>query len=121
MSFIRFELKKGFKVGEPSVSIVRQGMFYFNSSMIRQHIKDKRNVAYHYDANARKIGFEFLATPHNASFVIQRPKNAGSGFASAKSFLNYHGINFNDKQTFRVEHDVKNKLYVIDLKEPIKK
>jgi len=120
MSFVKFTMKK-IRVGKPQITINEKGMFYFNAAMMDTHIKEKRNVIYHYDEQYRKIGFSFLAERQEISYRIQRQNNRGSASASAKPFLNYHRINYTVKQTFDVEYDTRNKLYVIDLKEPIKK
>lgn len=99
----------------PKVSIWMGGQIGFNQGAVeRFNIRSFQYAVLFYDKNERKIGFIFTNEAEEGANKITKGKTGA--FVSAKTFLDYYGINHDKTERYSLYYDDKNELYVIDLK-----
>jgi len=101
----------------PKVSIWSRGQIGFSVGAVNRYKIDKyKYVVFLYDADNKRVGFEF--TNDEKAAGIARLNHRKTGITvGAKSFLDYYAIDYKETRQYALERDRESSLYVIDLKE----
>jgi len=101
----------------PKVSIWSRGQIGFSVGAVSRYKVDQYDyVVFLYDADSKKVGFEFTNDEKEAGAAKLNKRNTGV-IVGAKSFLDYYGIDYKETRQYTLEHDKENNLYVINLQE----
>ncbi len=101
----------------PKVSIWSRGQIGFSVGAVNRYKVDQYNyVVFLYDADNKKVAFEFTNDEKEAGAAKLNKRNTGV-IVGAKSFLDYYGVDYKETRQYVLEHDEENNLYVIDLQE----
>jgi len=113
MAFERFsERGRGYK---PKVSIWKRGQIGFNQGAVKRFDLDKYQYAVlFFDAENKRIGFKFTNDVDEDGISKLTVKDTGA-IMSAKSFLDFHEIDYEETRKYDIGYDEKEKLYVVKL------
>lgn len=113
MPFERFtKVGRGYK---PKVSIWSKGQIGFNQgAVLRLNLKKYKFAILFYDQESRRVGLRFTNDINEDGAVKLHVRKTGA-VISARSFLDYYGIDYSKKQKYDVDYDKENNLYVISL------
>ncbi len=101
----------------PKVSIWSRGQIGFSVGAVNRYKVDQYNyVVFLYDADNKKVAFEFTNDEKEAGAAKLNKRNTGV-IVGAKSFLDYYGVDYKETRQYVLEHDEESNLYVIDLQE----
>jgi len=110
------------RIDTPKVSIWTRGQIGFNQGASKEYNLDGyKFVVIYYDRETQRIGIELTndAKCEGAVKIINR-KNSGISF-SATAFLKHYKIDYSETRKYGLYYDEKNKMFVVDLKKPLKK
>lgn len=115
MGFVRFT-----KTGRsyvPNVSIWSRGQIGFSVGAVNRFRLDQYDyVVFLFDPEEKKIGFLFT-TDEKEEGAIKLNKRSTGIMAGAKSFLDFHDIDYSETAQYTLSHDKENNLLIISLGE----
>jgi hypothetical protein len=118
MGYEIFEKKRP-KPGTPVMSFSKIGSITFNQTVSRAFEKlGIKNVLLMWDAGARKIALKATSDEEDPrSYVVRyNDKGNGAGF-SAKTFLDYAGIDYSQRKPITIDISSSNE-FVVEVKVP---
>ena len=118
MSFVLFIRDNILWADEPMVHIWKPGTAFFNSRAVAEFQLTKYSYVFiYYDAEEKKIGFQFLEKRKYGAFRLG--KKHKSVRCHMQSFIKYHKLDYIIGRKFKVQWDEENELFVIDVNIPI--
>jgi len=118
MAYEVFE-KKTTRLGTPVMSISKLGSLTFNQTASRQFQKlGVKTVLLMWDSEARKIALKKISDENDPRSYVMRYNDKGNGSSfSAKTFLDYAGIDYSQRKPIAIEISP-NKEFLIEVQLP---
>ncbi|HID99978.1 MAG TPA: hypothetical protein EYP59_06780 [Thiotrichaceae bacterium] len=125
MAFKVFDKKpRRFWGEEPAIKIRKYGQICANRSLMEKFFKDTKFVELLWDKERQLVGFRPLSEPAPHAFRWSGQKKQkieqGSAFITAKSFLQFIGLEVERTQRYVARWDDSEGLVVISLRSPEK-
>ena len=104
MGYAIFE-KKTPRLGTPVMSFSKLGAVSFNQTASRQFKKNEvKNVLLMWDSEARKLALKTTSDEKDPRSYVIRYNDKGNGASfSAKTFLDYAGIDYSQRKAMTIE------------------
>jgi len=114
MAFERFTARG--KSFIPKVSIWKRGQIGLSQGAVeRFKLNEYKYVVLHYDKDNQLIGLKFTNDEKEEGIAKLNVKANGAIF-SAKAFLDFYDIDYQDTKQYNIKYDEENGFYVFDLK-----
>lgn len=116
MAFQRY-IKSGYHL-HPTASIWQRGQIGFNLASVHHcKIADYKFAILFFDADTRRIGIKLSNDVNEAGTRTLTMGKTGGAILSAKSFLDYCGVEYDGKaRKYPLEYDKEEELFIIQLK-----